>query len=423
MLSGLAALIVLLLNRAAPPIVLPHSGPPATPPATAHSGTLGNDQAANIGYPEDLARPPTEDQGQSKLWFHDGTWWAILADPNTGVSRVHRLADDRRTWIDTGLVVEQRLDARADVLWDGTHLYVASGGSHASVANNLRLARYSYEQSAATYVLDSGYPVALTEIGVKRPTIALDGTGLLWIAYVSGDRIWINRVGGDPPVVGQAFELPGARPVAEDDTAAILAYGNRIGVLWSNQVENAVYFVSHRDGRDPATWSKPRAVLEGPGSADDHISARALDGPDGPTIFALVKTSGDLVPDHDPVDPQIVLLELRPDGSVSAYQYGRIEDNLTRPLLAIDEEHRTLYMFAVSPAGGGAVYYKKASADDVALAPGQGAPFLQVEGRPAITSPTSSKQNVNGETDLVVLAADEATSHYVFGVLDVDETR
>ena len=80
-----------------------------------------------------------------------------------------------------------------------------------------------------------------------------------------------------------------------------------------------------------------------------------------------------------------------------------------------------LHMFAVSPVGGGSVYYKQASADDVRLAPGPGAPFLQVEGRPAITSPTSSKQNVNHDTDLVVLAVDEETSHYIFGVLDLGE--
>ena len=430
LMSGIAVLAVLMLIRTTPPVALPQSSPLATPAATARSGTLRGAPAgvsatpevvANIAYPGDLARLPTADQGQSKLWFHDGTWWAILVDSHTGVSRVHRLTDDRRAWVDTGLVVDERVDARADVLWDGTHLYVASGGSHPSAANNLRLARYSYDQSVAAYVLDSGYPVALTETGVKRPTIALDGAGLLWVAYVSGDRVWVNHVGGNPPVLGQAFELPGARPVADDDTAAILAYGDRIGVLWSNQLENAVYFVSHRDGKDSMTWTKPRAVLKGPGSADDHISARALDGPDGPTVFALVKTSGEIVAGHRPADSQLVLLELRPDGSVGAYQYGRIEDDVTRPLLVIDEEQRVLYMFAVSPIGGGSVTYKQTSADDIRLAPGPGAPFLQVNNRPAITLPTSSKQNVNRDTDLVVIAADEGTSHYVFGVLELGE--
>ena len=430
LMSGLAVLVVLILTRTTPPLALPQSSPPETPAATERSGTLRGVPAgvsatpeviADIAYPDDLARLPTADQGQSKLWFHDGTWWAILVDSSTGVSRIHRLTDDRRAWVDTGLVVDERVDARADVLWDGTYLYVASGGSHASAANNLRLARYSYDQSVASYVLDSGYPVALTQTGVKRPTIALDGAGFLWVAYVSGDRVLVNHVGGNPPVLGQAFELPGARPVADDDTAAILAYGDRIGVLWSNQLESAVYFASHRDGREPTAWTKPRAVLKGPGSADDHISARALEGPDGPTVFALVKTSGEIVTGHRPGDSQLVLLELRPDGSVGAYQYGRIQDDVTRPLLVIDEEQRVLYMFAVSPVGGGSVTYKQTSADDIRLAPGPGAPFLQVDSRPAITLPTSSKQNVNRDTDLVVLAADEGTSHYVFGVLELDE--
>ena len=430
LLSGLTVLAVLLITRPPTPIAPPLTGQPPTSAQAAPSPTPGAPPAgrlphppevsANIAYPADLGRLPTDDQGQSKLWFHDGTWWAILIDPRTGVSRVQRLAEDRRSWLDTGLVVDERVDARADVLWDGTHLYIASGGSNASAANNLILARYSYAQSAASYVLDSGYPVALTDTGVTRATIAIDGTGVLWVAYISGDRIWVNRVGGDPPVLAEAFELPGARAVAEDDTAAILAYGDRIGLLWSNQLEHAIYFVSHGDGKDPADWSQPQALLEGPGSADDHISARALDGSDGPTVFALVKTSRDEAPGHRNADSQLVLLELRPDGTVGAYQYGRVEDSLTRPLLVIDEEQRVLHMFA---AGGGSVYYKQTPADNVRLVPGPGAPFLQVEGRPAINSPTSSKQNLNRATDLVVLAADEETSHYVFGVLDLGQAQ
>jgi hypothetical protein len=314
--------------------------------------------------------------------------------------------------------MDDRSDARADVLWDGDHLYVVSGGPQEVAGDALRLGRFSYEAATRSYVPDPGYPVTVTETGVKRPTIARDSAGSTWIAYVLNNRVWLNRVDGHPPVVAEPLALPNAARLGADDVAAVLAYGDRVGVLWSNQAEEAFYFASHADSDPPELWSTPRAILEGPGAADNHITARALDGPDGPTVYAVVKTSIEALPDHDSSDPQLVLLELRPDDSVREHVFGRVEDEHTRPLLIIDEQRRELYVFAVSPLAGGSVVYKRTSADDIRPPPGPGEPFLQgASGQ--ITSPTASKQNVTSETDLGVLASRIDTNRYVFGVLDL----
>jgi hypothetical protein len=192
-------------------------------------------------------------------------------------------------------------------------------------------------------------------------------------------------------------------------------------VVWSDQAVGAINFTSHVDGDPPDAWSTTNAVLDGAKLSDDHISARTLDGPQGPTLFVVVKTSLDVLPHDDSNAAQMLLLELRPDGSWWRHVYGRLDDRHTRPLLLIDEERRELYIFAVSPFGSGSVYYKRTSADEIDLRPGKGAPFLQVAEHPEITSPTSTKQNLDAASGLVVLAADEATSSYVHGAMTLDE--
>ena len=49
------------------------------------------------------ATSPTEDKPQSKLWFSDGFWWALMRSV-TDVT-VHKLQADH-TWLNTGTVVD-----------------------------------------------------------------------------------------------------------------------------------------------------------------------------------------------------------------------------------------------------------------------------------------------------------------------------
>src|SRR5688572_29363022 len=46
---------------------------------------------------------PTEDKPQSKLWYNDGSWWALMR-VTAGVT-IHRLGTDHK-WVNTGTVVD-----------------------------------------------------------------------------------------------------------------------------------------------------------------------------------------------------------------------------------------------------------------------------------------------------------------------------
>jgi len=372
-------------------------------------------------FPSTLTRPPTADEGQSKLWFHDGTWWGVLIEASTASSYLYRLDWDTQTWTDTGLLIDERSDSRADALWDGTHLYVASGGRSSNALEHVKLMRYSYDPDTQSYALDPEFPVQLTNTGVQALTIAKDTAGVVWVSYIAEGQIWFNHTRDADHSWDVPMPLPGDGTAVGPDVAVMVAYGGRIGMVWTNQADGAIYFTSHPDGEAPAAWSPTTTVLRGLQLADNHVSARSLDGPEGSTLFVVIKTSLDVLPDSDPHEAQMLLLELRPDGGWKRHVYGRLRDHHTRPLLLIDEDRRELYIFAVSPFGSGSVYYKRTSADEILLPVGLGAPFLQLPDQPEITSPTSTKQNLTASSGVMVLSSDEETDRYVYGVLPLGE--
>src|SRR4028119_2340165 len=89
--------------------------------------------AADTGYRDlsfaasGVARP-TGEKPQSKLWFNDGIWWGVLFNRSTEKHQIYRYDWASHTWSDTGTVVDDRNNSKADVLWDGGRLYVATAG-------------------------------------------------------------------------------------------------------------------------------------------------------------------------------------------------------------------------------------------------------------------------------------------------------
>src|SRR5207302_1274596 len=123
--------------------------------------------------------------------------------------------------------------------------------------------------------------------GCEALTIAKDGTGMLWIAYMVNGQLLVNHtIGGDDTHWSPAFFLPapeGNPAKADDDAEVEWLPGNpgKIGIFWSNQLTQRDYFAVHVDGtpaEDPSAW---KFELAGSGSsiADDHNNMKiAADG-------------------------------------------------------------------------------------------------------------------------------------------------
>jgi PKD repeat protein len=332
-----------------------------------------------------------------------------------GGFHIFRLDTLTQKWIDTGVAIDTRAGTRADTLWDGTHLYVASHVFSEAPSSGFpsRLYRYSYNPLLKTYSLDPGFPVSINNYKTETLVIDKDSTGKLWATWTQGSQVMLNRTTTGDGSWGTPFVLPasGATKLSSDDISSVVAFGgNKIGVMWSSQTSSAMYFAVHADGQPDATWQQSRTAIAGPNYADDHINLKSLQAVGG-RVFAAVKTSLDDVPNPNPNMPQIMLLSRDPaTGDWSSAVFGRIGDHHTRPIVMIDETNRVLHMFATAPVTGGTIYEKTSPLDSIAFPSGAGTPVIRDATTVNVNNATSTKQNVTSQTGLVVLASNDSSS-------------
>jgi hypothetical protein len=365
--------------------------------------------AADIGY-RDMAYKesgivaPTAEKPQSKLWYADNSWWGTLYNRDANEHRIHQLDWATQTWSDTGVAIDDRKNSLADTLWDGQYLYVASGTS----SGPGKLYRYTYADN--TYSPSPGFPVTITNDGMEAIVLAKDGQGTLWITYTKSQKVYIAHSTTDDLTWDSPYVLPvsQASNLTNDDISSIIAYQGRIGVMWSNQSLEEMYFAVHVDGAPDDVWQSVAAYVP---SADDHVNLKSLQVDTTGNVFAAVKTSL-----SSPGQPEIVLLactsgDCTSAGNWEAHTVFTQEDgnHKTRPIVLIDTTNRDLYVF-MATTGGGSIYYKKSSIDAIAFPPGDGTTFIEFSGA-SIDNPSSTKQNLTSDTHLVVLASD-ATYYY-----------
>jgi hypothetical protein len=375
----------------------------------------------DFSYGNGTVNSPTGEKPQSKLWFNDGTWWGLLFDPATEDFYIYRLDQATQKWNKTSTLVEPRSSARSDVLWDGSHLYVASAPSNTQSTNQAaQLRRFSYDKATKNYTLDAGFPATVASNPLEAIVLDKDTTGKLWVTYTQGSKVYVNRSLTSDSSWGTPFVLPvNGTSVDPDDISAVIAFDSKIGVMWSNQTDGTFYFATHNDGDPDSAW-QGSVAMQGNKYSDDHINLKSLQADSSGRVFAAVKTSVGDVANADSNAPLIDLLVLGTNGTwKQPVTFGRVKDDHTRPIVIIDEQNRNLYMFATAPVGGGTIYYKQASLDNISFADGKGTPFIQSSTDTTINNATSTKQNVNSTSGLVVLASDINSKYYLHNTLNL----
>jgi len=392
--------------------------------STTPSGIVADVGTVDFSFAANGVNAPTGRKPEAaKLWFNDGSWWGALFLPARDAYVIQRFDADARTWIDTGVILDDRNASRADVLWDGEHLYAISGGTDPRSAKHAALfLRFSYDQTSRSYALNRGFPVLVTEGGAETFVLDRDDLGRIWVTFTRDDKVYVTHTVGDDREWLPPYPLPvaEAQSLAADDISTIIAYEGAVGVMWSDQNDGAMYFASLANGAGDDAWTVSAAV-QGPALADDHLNVKALrDDPAG-QVLAVVKTSRNDAPNAAPGDPLIMLLVLTREGTWEQHVVGTVKDDATRPLLLVDTDHRELYVFTSGPCcSGGTIYYKTASLDAIDFPDGAGTPFIQRGNPGALNNPTSTKQNVGIETGLLVLASDDKIDTYMHNYLRLD---
>ena len=365
---------------------------------------------------------PTGSKPESKLWFNDSTWWAVMFNPSLHETDIYKLDLATQKWTDTGTPVDDRPAAKSDALWDQSsgklyivsNLHVNSAAPNNSSSNWGRLYRYSYNPQTKIYSLDFGFPVTVTKGKEETLVLAKDSTGKLWVAYVESSKVMINHSNGSDNVWGTPFVLPVstvARSTTSDDIASIIAFGgNKIGVFWSNQSTKNDYFSIHQDGAVDTTWS-PEEIALGSGvnctgaCADDHINIKT---DSKGKLYIASKTSF-----TNNTQPLINLLVRATDGTWSRTTYSTHAFTNTRGIILLDEPHDRLYLFVSSSESGGKIDFKTTSMSSPSFPDGNGNPFISNPTDTHINNATSTKQNVTSGSGLVVMASDDTSDFYV----------
>jgi PKD repeat protein len=97
-----------------------------------------------------------------------------------------------------------------------------------------------------------------------------------------------------------------------------------------------------------------------------------------------------------------------------------VSDCPNRPLVLIDEQNNVLHTFYTAPgppgydcnSSGGAIYTKTSPLNSVSFPTGRGTPVIVDADSPYVHNASSTKQNVNGNTGIVVLAVNSHTGYY-----------
>lgn len=367
---------------------------------------------------------PSGEKPQSKLWYNDGRWWGDMFNRVDGKYHIYWLNIATQTWVDTGTILDPRAQTKADCLWTGTRLYVASGGgsdlsgSGTTAPLPANLYRYSYNAATKAYTLDAGFPVTIRNGGAETIVLDKDSTNTLWITYTQGNKVYVNHSltsDTDWNLNVAPLQVAGTNTdVSPDDISTLVAVDGKIGVFWSNESagqfsgssDTAFYFAAHPDGAADNVWVGGVAFRQ-PEIADDHINIKSLQADASGNIFAMIKTSINSVG-----SPQLYLLVAKKQSNGTytwaSYIESMREDGQTRPILLIDTQNRQLYVFTSTESGGN-VYYKTTSIDNIVFPSGPGSLFMSKPGY-AINNTTSTKQTVNGATGIVVLASHDNQS-------------
>lgn len=395
------------------------------------------------------ARAPTGEKPQSKIWFHDGLWWGVLYNHSTNFYEIYKLDWATQDWLPTGIPVDSRLHSTHDALSVNGMLFIASAAIQPSVGPPPG----PEPEFPDIYVYYYNYnPVNKTYFATGTATVYTKWVETVVIDFDSLDRLWITFTDFNPDNQTKSvffthtqdtyfdwskpsvLNFPEAKNLNADDISTLVASNGSIGVMWSNQTpdfqnKTHVYFAIHDDDDSDQIWTLD-SVLSGQKFADDHLNIKSLQADSSGQVFAVVKTSLNDGNSPDPGAPLIYLLIRSQNGNWSPRVVAQVKDLWTRPILLIDEENREIYIFAtkmIPPQMTGSIYYKHINLDDhgMQFEGGIGIPFLEFfepnNEFTHVNNASSTKQPLNGTTNLVVIASDDTQQFYVHNVIDLPD--
>jgi hypothetical protein len=336
----------------------------------------------------------TGEKPQSKVWYHDSCWWAVL--PNHTGTKLWQLENNK--WINK-LHLSNSTNIKADTKAMGNlaHILLYQGAE-------TELVTLEYDTVSKTYKHWSNRQnptkIQLEDVG-ETATIDLDSSGRMWLA--SDDETEIHIRWSDPPYNKWSTAITLVTGISSDDICITTAFPDgSIGVLWSNQNTKRFGFRVHKNGTSPEIWTEDEipasssAIDMKDGMADDHLNvAVASDG----TLYVAVKTS------YDSINyPLIALLVRQPSGKWD--NLYNVDDHGTRGIVLLNtEENRVMVVYTSYDEAK--IVCKTSATKRISFGNRQ----TIIIGEESINNVSSTKQNFSNE--ILILASESGKAKAV----------
>ncbi len=237
---------------------------------------------------------PTSDKPQSKLWYSENSWWALLPRA-AGPSLWQRTSEGWIEHTEVGIPLKG-VPGRADV-WANED-EVTAVGVDPRFLTVFRLQKKDGRRGIkwSARILATLHPPYGSD-AMETATIAQDRKGRWWVTADTGGKVcvWNASPGGkrwsEPYILAEGID--------KDDICSFAVLPEGIAVIWSDQAGEAVRMRIHRDGSPAGHWDEAITIDSGNSTADDHI--RTSLSPDG-TLWVATKNSLDELD-----EPQLVL--------------------------------------------------------------------------------------------------------------------
>ncbi len=344
---------------------------------------------------------PTADKPQSKLWFSQDHWWALLPRAD-GPSLWQRTAAGWKEHPEIHAAL-RGVPGRADVWCD------RDGVMAVSVADRMmavfRLQPTGAPAPAWRAELLARLPAPATD-SIETATIARDRAGTWWVAAVVQGKVyaWSSPDGRFwPPPENLAKGLD------PDDICTVTPLADGVGVIWSNQKKEEVMLRRHRTGQAASEWEPAEAIQRGDATADDHLHAvLAADG----TLWVATKNSVDREE-----APQFVLRVRAPAGAWRNFPYGILMpgQEISRPVVVLAGTPQEAYAghSIFEPSGRSAILFGRVDLSRPEVVAGLTTVITPVADRHArVNDVTASKAPMPGNAPWIVLASDGAGRVY-----------
>ncbi len=324
--------------------------------AGSDTSTLTNPNGTGYGKPN-----------QSRVWFNSaaGRWDALVPrnDGGSSASDHYVVLDVAGAPLFTGLELEDRDDARPDVVWDdaGHTLYVL--GSHMWTPLFWRVVHNPATDTYSVDPLADGVEVpGVTHASENWPaTVHVSPNGHVWAAVLRSGALAVQHsVDGGTTWMPAAVVLDATTHVGVTSwTHFALAGTTYVGLFAAENGDGKSdtdyfywYLDENADPSDPGQWTDDSAAI--PASvdgelSDDHVCA-ARD--EDENQYFVAKTEG-----GTPVSPRIQVFKRTPDGVWSRYEVTTAEElpRQTRPSVVLDDRNDRLYVFSTNEGGGDGV--------------------------------------------------------------------